>query len=151
MKKRLLGWALVLALVFSTSTAQAAVMVEDGDTFFTVESVGNQEISPLAVTALTLDGLKSGGYKYSSSTYYVSGEDSYIQIQQLTWWEPVNDIVVGWYNTQTHKYYGLAYSGGNISNRTISSEGVPDGMYKIYVKNAGSDTLQSGTLQYSVE
>jgi len=150
MRRKMIALVLVFSMMFMCMSAQAADTTE-GDVFYTLEAAEGENVTPRAVTSLNLGGLASGGYVYSSTSYYISNSDSKIKIDQVTWWAPTNDLVIGWYNTQTGNYYGSSVSGGNVSNLTITSSGVPDGLYKVYVMNYGTTTLESGTLIYNVK
>ena len=145
MKRKMLAIVIVFSMIGVCLFAQAAELTQD-DVFYTLESVGGD-----AVTALNVGSLASGEYVYSSTSYDISSSDREIKIDQVTWWAPTNDLVIGWYNTQTGNYYGASVSGGNVSDLTITSSGVPDGLYKVYVMNYGTTTLESGTLIYNVK
>ena len=145
MKRKMLTIVIVFSVIGVCLFAQAAELKPE-DVFYTLESVGGD-----AVTALNVGSLASGEYVYSSTSYEISCSDREIKVDQVTWWAPTNELVIGWYNTQTGSYYGASVFGGNVSNLTITSSGVPDGLYKVYVMNYGTTTLESGTLIYNVK
>ena len=93
--------------------------------------------------------LAAGSRKLSSEVYYIEDEDAMLKISSATWDPASQNIWIGWYNVDTGVEYYVEYTGGDISSRRINSNGVPDGDYKIFVKNVGTRAV-TGALQYSV-
>lgn len=147
--KKLLGLLLSLVMVFTlSSTAFAAGSVPLAPD--PVGTTSDSEISPYAVLTLSFSNLSAGIRKTSSETHYIEDEDALLTINSATWSLASQKVWIGWYNVDTGVEYYVEYSGGDISNSRINSKDVPDGDYRIFVKNVGTSSI-TGALQYEVD
>lgn len=152
MKKRIGSCLMALAMVLScTTVAFAASRTQDPiSTPDTTEVVtSDAEVVPLSDLSFSF-ALDKGKYAYSNEIYNVKDENCKLHIISATWSLGSNAVWVGYYNVDTKKDYGVRYEGGSISNENITSEGLPDGSYRIIVKNLGPSRI-TGTIQYSVK
>jgi hypothetical protein len=81
------------------------------------------------------------------NTVYLTNKDK-LKVEALTWAPMGNDVRVEVFNINTGQGYGVNYSGGSITNRTISLTTIPAGDYRVFVVNISSSNV-SGILQYS--
>lgn len=143
--KKLLAMLLALMMICSLSvTAFAAEEISDEPISITEDGV-----APASVLSISFSNLAAGSRKLSSEVYYIEDEDAMLKISSATWAPASQNIWIGWYNVDTGVEYYVEYSGGDVSSRRINSNGVPDGDYKIFVKNVGTRAV-TGALQYSV-
>lgn len=85
-----------------------------------------------------------------SVDYYVTPGKTKLNIESCTWSPQACDIIIGFYPCDASSGpYGVRFSGGSISNKTVTTGNVPAGMYWVYVYNAGSSKV-TGTINYSV-
>ena len=106
-------------------------------------------IIPRATLTLTISNLQPNWVVLSDETYYISDDSSMINITSSTWSPASCNISVGWYSYETTKMYRVTYSGGSTGARSITSEGVPAGNYKVFVLNRGNQNV-TGAVQYYV-
>ena len=152
--KKTLFTIVLLTLAFSISCSALAAEpyfneIQDIESVEIGIDENNDDITPLAVLTLNFSYLAADKCAYSAETYYVSNENSMIVINSATWGPPSQTIGVGWYNVKTGQSYYATFPSGSIVNFNITSVGVPDGDYKIVVKNCGTTHI-SGSMQYRV-
>ena len=87
--------------------------------------------------------------KQSSETYNIQDEDATLTITSMTWDFGAQELLVGWYNIDTGVDYFVRFTGGEVSDFDISSYHLPDGDYRVYVKNNGTRAV-TGTIRYNV-
>lgn len=143
--KKIFTRFLLLLLIFALTVPASAV------TLITDEPVPGAEddVAPRAYLSISFSNLATGSMVLSSETYHISDEDAKLRINTATWSPAASNIWIGWYNVVTGQIYYVEYSDGSISGDRINSRGVPDGDYKILIKNLGPLPI-TGALQYSV-
>ncbi len=152
--KKFISIFLVLTLIisvaiptFASEPADAPVIVEYN--YPIEEATPNDYIMPIATQVLSYN-LGPGEYATSAGTYYVSNEDSMLEIIAASWDPQDADLQIGWYNVRTGVIYIVSYTGGCLNNQRINSVGLVDGTYRIIVKNVSSlDVI--GSMTYSVD
>ena len=124
--------SVILVVCLMVIPANAASDVE------TVDAVA----VPLPAFTGTLPSVAPMGISKSiscaSENYFVLGVDYYV----TKGFYPCDD-------SSGHGPYGVRFSGGSVTNKTIRSIYVPTGMYWLYVYNAGTRDI-TGTINYSV-
>ena len=148
---RILSVILVVCLMVIPANAASDVV--------TVDAVA----VPLPAFTGTLPSVAPIGISKSiscaSENYFVLGVDYYVtkgkttlNVESCTWSPQACDIIIGFYpcdDSSGHGPYGVRFSGGSVTNKTIRSIYVPTGMYWLYVYNAGTRDI-TGTINYSV-
>lgn len=153
--KKIISMLMVLIMICSMAcSACATEVVDNGDgpwEVVEIEPGGNDDdpVMPIAALSLSFSNLASRGVVYSADEYYVENEDSKIRINTATWQSANQDIGIGWYNVDTHYLYYASYSGGSLVNQRVTSQGLPDGDYKVIIINLGTKPI-TGTMQYTV-
>ena len=129
--KRFFGFALSVALMCSLTTAFASQTASVDTT-----SADNDGIQRRA-TSFSFQ-LAANEMKQSSETYNIQDEDATLTITSMTWDFGAQELLVGWYNIDTGVDYFVRFTGGEVSDFDISSYRLPDGDYRVYVKNNGT-------------
>ena len=140
--KRFFGFALSVALMCSLTTAFASQTASVDTT-----SADNDGIQRRA-TSFSFQ-LAANEMKQSSETYNIQDEDATLTITSMTWDFGAQELLVGWYNIDTGVDYFGRFTGGEVSDFDISSYRLPDGDYRVYVKNNGTRAV-TGTIRYNV-
>lgn len=152
--RSLLGLVLAFALVMSclAISAMAAFAVEEEPTATpdTPEIIEyDDEIIPLSDLSFSFK-LDKEEYAYSNEIYNVKDHNCKLHVISATWSLGSNAVWVGFYNVDTKQDYGVRYEGGSIHDKYLTSKNLPDGSYKIIVKNLGPSSI-TGAIQYSVD
>lgn len=140
--KRFFGFALSVALMCSLTTAFASQTASVDTT-----SADNDGVQRRA-TSFSFK-LAANEMKQSSETYNIQDEDATLTITSMTWDFGAQELLVGWYNIDTGVDYFVRFTGGEVSDFDISSYRLPDGDYRVYVKNNGTRAV-TGTIRYNV-
>lgn len=150
----MLTLVMLVAYLSSTAFAEEMESVESYATPKLVSStysfVDDTESVPMrANTNLSFTNLAKGYAKKSSSTYYITSGTDMLKIHSLTWTPTGQNLSVAFINAQTGKTYAVPYSGGSVSNKTISTTTVPTGEYYVAVVNYDGPNSVTGALSYS--
>lgn len=157
MKKALCS-LLAVAMLFSLSVPAFAASSDDQEsltptlnTAIAFECIDNtdSQMTSRTSTSFSFNNLSSHSYKTSSEVYYIREGSGMLTINTLSWTPSGQELHVGFWNTETHSSYTVAYTGGSISNARINTRGVPSGDYKIYVYNAGTNSVV-GNINYTM-
>lgn len=147
---RTIRFFLLLAMVF-TMSCPAFAAEKATSSMMAAQSITNDPgIVPLSDLSFSFNDLAKGSYAYSSEIYNIKNENSALHILSATWSLASNAVWIGYYNIDTKKDYGVRYEDGSIYNRTITSDGLPNGSYRIIVKNLGPRSI-SGSIKYYVD
>lgn len=153
--KRFFSSVLLLAFaicLFATPASAADISsddpIEKPISIDTVVIDSEADIMPLSNTGFSFT-LSAGSIKKSAETYYIYEDQGLLKISSLTWTPTGQSVCVGYYNVDTQQTYTVTYSGGTVTNRNITTKGVPDGEYYIMVQNLGTTSV-SGSINYSM-
>ncbi|HIS52006.1 MAG TPA: hypothetical protein IAC15_04625 [Candidatus Onthomonas avicola] len=137
----------VSALASDSATSDPVFVGIASDDDFVSDSDMNTGIALASSTGFSFT-LDSGSAQRSSEIYSIESGKGSLEIHTATWF-PGQKIYIGYYNINTGSQYCYDYTGGSIADKTITTNGVPSGSYKIYVRNAGAGTI-SGAISYTV-
>ena len=148
--KRLLCVVLITicAMAFWACAAEAADTGDGSLESVEVEPDGS-DVMPIAALSLSFSDLASRGVVYSADEYNVAHVEPTIRIHSATWASANQDIGIGWYNVDTQHLYYASFSGGSLVNKRVTSQGLPDGGYKVIIINLGTKPI-TGAMQYTV-
>lgn len=141
--KKLLLLSLSFVLLFTLSCTAHASLAEFNDSYLDTSLVQPRKLS-------TSINLEAGGEQSWGGPYYINNENITLKISSCTWSPPSQEIFIGYLNTSTNIAYGKTYSHGEITGQALSTEGVPNGEYKLYIKNKGTKSI-TGAINYSVQ
>lgn len=130
-----------LAVVMLVSLCVSAVAVEDTE---------ETAVTPRSTTSITFSDLQPNKIALSSQIYSVSDHDALLEISSCTWALASQAVRIGWYNVDTGELYSVRYTGGSVQDERINSNTVPDGDYKICIKNVGTKAI-TGAMNYRVD
>ena len=106
---------------------------------------------PLADLSFSFSRLSVDNFALSPETYYVKDGDIELEIISCTWTPSGSDVWIAFYNVDDQSDYGLLHTGGHISDFVmVGTSAMPDGNYKIMVKNEGPVWALNGAIQYDV-
>lgn len=150
MKSKIMSFLMALLTMFSCTTTAFAASAATPDMVTTQHITDDPGIMPLSDLSFSFNGLAKGSYAYSSEIYNIKNENSALHILSATWSLASNAVWIGYYNIDTKKDYGVRYEDGSIYKKTINSKGLPNGSYRIIVKNLGPGSI-SGSIKYYVD
>ena len=150
MKSKIISFLMALITMLSCTTAAFAANAATSDMMAAQSITNDPGIVPLSDLSFSFNNLAKGSYAYSSEIYNIKNENSALHILSATWSLASNAVWIGYYNIDTKKDYGVRYEDGSIYNRTITSDGLPNGSYRIIVKNLGPRSI-SGSIKYYVD
>ena len=149
-------FSIVLALLMLVSFCSFSVAADSDDTVGAVPITlpKNVNVSQLVMPLSESAKIDCGPDHYSyplKTDYYVTKGKTKIIVESCTWSPQACDIIIGFFPSDegAGDVYGVRFSGGSISNKTIRSVNVPSGTYWIFVYNAGYTAI-TGTINYSV-
>lgn len=130
-----------LAVVMLVSLCVSAVAVEDTE---------ETTVTPRSTMSLSFSDLQPNEIALSSQFHSVSDHDALLEIISCTWGPASQAVRIGWYNVDTGELYSVRYTGGSVQDERINSNTVPDGDYKICIKNVGTKAI-TGAMNYRVD
>lgn len=129
--------------------ASAVYMGEMSPTEFA--SMLEMSSSPYAYTRIEFSGCTGGNIVTNQAEYLINPADNdKLHIDTCVWAPEEYSITIGFWNMSTGALYGIAFSGGSISNYNITTQNMPSGRYWVYVKNNQSTTITTGYLRYNI-
>lgn len=148
--------SIILALLMFVSFCAFPATADSGDTVDAVPIAlpMDIDISQFVTPFSASSDIYCGPDHYSApleTDYKVTTGKTKIVVESCTWSPQACDIIIGFFPSDpgASDVYGVRFSGGSISNKTIRSVNVPSGMYWIFVYNAGYTTI-TGKINYSV-
>lgn len=153
--KRQIGLFLAAIMIMSMictacATENEGVTTEEGGATIATEEISEDAtVSEDNTIAISFYNLAAGACRNSSETYAIVKEDTRLNISSCVWSPVTQSVFIGFRNVDTNRIYGCTITGGSVRPISITSAGVPDGEYQIFVKNSGTKPI-SGTFNYWV-
>lgn len=150
----MLTLVMIVACLHGTAFAEKGEPVESYETPglvpYAYSFVDDMKSVPIrANTNLSFTNLTKGYAQKSSSTYYITSGTDKLKVHSLTWTPTGQNLSVAFINAQTGDTYAVAYSGGSVSNKIISTTTIPTGEYYVAVVNYDGPSAVTGALSYS--
>lgn len=117
---------------------------------FTAAPETETAVAPRSTMSLSFSDLQPNEIALSSQFHSVSDHDALLEIISCTWALASQAVRIGWYNVDTGELYSVRYTGGSVQDERINSNTVPDGDYKICIKNVGTKAI-TGAMNYRVD
>jgi hypothetical protein len=128
MKKRVLAYALVGMLALTGTLGQTQVFANSIDNTDTTEFIKRTS------TIINADDLAVGDYMKSQTSYHLVGDMLFDY--EIKWTPVEQQVMYGFMSTDTSlQNYWLLADGIGQSSGSVSTSGIPDGMYYIAIAN----------------
>lgn len=130
-----------------------AVEIEGEYNLSTLIRSPEAEAVPYAFTSFSFDGLAGQSMASNWITYVIEESgDTVLNVKSCTWIPSRYEIVIGFYNQDTNKLYGVEYVNTTVTNVNITTQNVPAGNYYIVVRNEEASNLiiGDGIISYNI-